>query len=64
MFAVATMGATVVVAVNVVLGPIARAIERQPTESRDVPRDGMVEVSAELTTDGRDDTRLDQAVNA
>lgn len=32
-------------------------------ESRDVPGDGMVEVSAELTTHGRDDARLEQAVN-
>lgn len=105
MFAVATMGAAAVVTANVVLRPVARAIERQPAdagsevltryrfratcrehqeghvrvllvqslagggftlrsvESRDVPGDGMVEVYAELTTFGRDDTRLEQAVN-
>lgn len=105
MFAVASMGAAAVVGANVVLRPLARAIERQPpdagsevrtryrfratsreeheghirvllvqalsggsftlrtVESRDVPGDGMVEVQAEVTTYGRDDTRLEEAVN-
>jgi putative Mg2+ transporter-C (MgtC) family protein len=105
MFAVATMGAAAVVVTNLLLRPVARAIERHPAdagsevrtryrfratcrepqeghvrvllvqslsggdftlqtvESRDVPGDGMVEVSAEVVTDGRDDARLEQAVN-
>lgn len=105
MFAVATMGAAAVVVINLLLRPVARAIERQPAdagsevrtryrfratcrehqeghvrvllvqalsggsftlrhvESRDVPGDGMVEVYAELTTFGRDDARLEEAVN-
>jgi putative Mg2+ transporter-C (MgtC) family protein len=39
------------------------AFTLRTVESRDVPGDGMVEVFAELSTFGRDDARLEQAVN-
>ena len=105
MYAVAAMGAFGVVLINVVLRPVARAIDRQPTdedtevettyrfqatcreadeghvrvllvqalsgrgfvlrtvESEDLPDQGRVEVRAELQTTGRDDRRLEEAVN-
>lgn len=105
MWEVATMGAVAVVAINLLLRPVARAIERAPVdddtevvtryrfravsreeqeghvrvllvqalsgggfvlrtvESEDLPTAGKVEVRAELTTTGRDDARLESAVN-
>ncbi len=105
MWEVATMGAVAVVAINLLLRPVARAIERAPVdedtevvtryrfravsredqeghvrvllvqalsgsgfvlrtvESEDLPAAGKVEVRAELTTTGRDDARLESAVN-
>jgi putative Mg2+ transporter-C (MgtC) family protein len=39
------------------------AFTLRTVESRDVPGDGMVEVFAELLTYGRDDARLEEAVN-
>lgn len=105
MFEVAAMGAAGVVLINLVLRPVARAIDRQPTddgsevethyrfrttcradqeghvrvllvqslagrgftlrsvESEDHPGGATVEVRAELTTTGRHDARLEEAVN-
>lgn len=105
MYAVAVMGALGVVLINVVLRPVARAIDRQPAdedtevetvyrfratcreadeghvrvllvqalagrgftlrtvESEDLPTAGRVEVRAQLHTIGRDDRRLEEAVN-
>ncbi len=105
MLAVATLGALAVVLANVLLRPLARAIDRSPTDadsevethyrfratcrepqeghvrvllvqalagggfslrhvaSRDLDEPGLVEVLAELTTHGRDDARLEAAVN-
>ncbi len=105
MYEVAAMGAAGVVLINVVLRPVARAIDRAPAdedsevetlyrfratcrepqeghvrvllvqalagrgftlrsvESEDLPGGDQVEVRAELLTMGRDDPRLEEAVN-